>query len=225
VVVTALLFSIVSYAYALDRVTGVIFISLLAAYILYAYRQETVPPVASDGHTSAFEKAEAYGELHDRPLRHQAEEQTWAQRSGLLMALCGLVVIVLGGKLLVDGAIGLARSNSMPETVIGLTIVAVGTSMPEFVTSVVAAIRKHGDVALGNIMGSNIYNILGIGGVTGLIQPTTVPPEIVSFDNLVMVAASVAMFTVAWSGYRVNRLEGAALLAGYVAYIFVLLPD
>ena len=217
VVVTALLFSIVSYAYALDRVTGVIFISLLAAYILYAYRQETVPPVASDGHTSAFEKAEAYGELHDRPLRHGGE-QTWAERTGpvvpLLMALCGLVVIVLGGKLLVDGAIGLARSNGMPETVIGLTIVAVGTSMPEFVTSVVAAIRKHGDVALGNIMGSNIYNILGIGGVTGLIQPTTVPPEIVSFDNLVMVAASVAMFTVAWSGYRVNRLEGAVSSCG-----------
>ena len=96
--------------------------------------------------------------------------------------------------------------------------------MPEFVTSVVAAIRKHGDVALGNIMGSNNYNILGIGGVTGLIQPTPVPSEIVSFDNLVMVAASIAMFAFAWRGNRITRIEGAVLLMGYVAYIFMLLP-
>lgn len=229
VVVTAVLFCFVSYAYMLDRITGVIFIALLAAYILYAYRQETLPAAASGSHTSAFEKAEAYGELHGRPIHHQAEAKSWTERIRilvqLLIALSGFAVLVLGGKLLVDGAIGVARSYSMPETVIGLTIVAVGTSLPEFVTSVIAAIRKHGDVALGNIMGSNIYNVLGIGGVTGLIQPTAVPPEIVNFDNLVMVAASLAMFTAAWSGYRISRLEGTALLAGYAAYIFMLIPD
>jgi cation:H+ antiporter len=228
VMITALLFMLVGYTYALDRIAGVIFVGLLAAYVYYAYRQETVPAVASDGHTSAFEKAEAYDELHTGPIRHQAETRTWAEKMGpvapLLMALGGLTVVVLGGKLLVDGAIGLARSYGMSETVIGLTIVAVGTSMPEFVTSVVAAIRKHGDVALGNIMGSNIYNILGIGGVTGLISPTEFPPEIASFDNLIMVAASAAMFAVAYTGYRISRLEGTALLAGYIAYVYVLLP-
>ncbi len=140
------------------------------------------------------------------------------------MALGGLAIVVLGGKLLVDGAIGIARSYGMSEAVIGLTIVAVGTSMPEFVTSVVAALRRHGDVALGNIMGSNIYNILGIGGATALLSPTDVPAEIVNFDNLVMIAASAAMFAVAWSGYRISRIEGIALLAGYIAYIYVLLP-
>lgn len=219
VVITALLFTLVAYTYALDRIAGIIFVGLLAAYIYYAYRQETVPAAASDGHTSAFEKAEAYEELHTGQVR---------QKNGvavpLLMALGGLAIVVLGGKLLVDGAIGIARAYGMSETVIGLTIVAVGTSMPEFVTSVVAAIRKHGDVALGNIMGSNIYNILGIGGVTALISPTEVPAEIASFDNLVMLAASAAMFVLAWSGYRISRTEGAALLAGYIAYIYVLLP-
>jgi len=73
-------------------------------------------------------------------------------------------------------------------------------------------------------MGSNIYNLLGIGGVTALISPTEVPAVIANFDNLVMLAASVAMFAVAWSGYRINRMEGGALLAGYIAYIYVLLP-
>lgn len=228
VVLTALLFAIVSYTYMLDRIAGVIFVGLLVSYIMYAYRQERTPAAVSDGHTSAFEKAEAYDELHDGPIRHQAQAQNLAQRLGpflpLLMALGGLAIVVAGGKLLVDGAIGIARSYGMSEAVIGLTIVAVGTSMPEFVTSVVAAIRKHGDVALGNIMGSNIYNLLGIGGVTALISPTSVPEVIVRFDNLVMIAASAAMFAVAWSGYRISRLEGAALLAGYVAYVYVLLP-
>jgi cation:H+ antiporter len=226
VVLTALLFVIIAYTYTLDRVSGLIFVGLLVSYLYYAYRQETA--ATADGHTSAYEKAEAYDELRDGPIRHQAETKSLATKLGpvipLLMALAGLAIVVVGGKLLVDGAIGIARSYGMSETVIGLTIVAVGTSMPEFVTSVVAAIRKHGDVALGNIMGSNIYNTLGIGGATALLSPTEVPAEIANFDNLVMLAASAAMFAVAWSGYRINRMEGAALLAGYVAYIYVLLP-
>jgi cation:H+ antiporter len=226
VVLTALLFTIVAYTYTLDRVSGLIFVGLLVSYLMYAYRQEMA--LERDGHTSAFEKAEAYDELHDGPIRRQAEARTWVQWVSpaipALMALGGLAIVVLGGKLLVDGAIGIARSYGMSEAVIGLTIVAVGTSMPEFVTSVVAAIRKHGDVALGNIMGSNIYNILGIGGATALLSPTEVPAEIANFDNLVMLAACAAMFAFAWSGYRINRTEGAALLAGYIAYIYVLLP-
>ncbi len=228
VVVSALLFAIISYFGNLDRITGSIFVILLAAYLIYAYRQEKSPKAASDGHTAALAKAEAFGELHDSVIGHRAAAETRAGETGilhsLLRALVGLAVVVLGGKLLVDGAIGIARSYGMTETVIGLTIVAFGTSMPEFVTSVVAAIRKHADVAFGNIMGSNIYNILGIGGATGLIQPTSVPSEIVRFDNLVMVAASIAMFAFAWRGYQINRIEGAILLMGYVAYIFVLLP-
>jgi cation:H+ antiporter len=226
VVLTALLFVIIAYTYTLDRVSGLIFVGLLVSYLYYAYRQETA--ATADGHTSAYEKAEAYDELRDGPIRHQTEAKSLATKLGpvipLLMALAGLAIVVVGGKLLVDGAIGIARSYGMSETVIGLTIVAVGTSMPEFVTSVVAAIRKHGDVALGNIMGSNIYNTLGIGGATALLSPTQVPAEIANFDNLVMLAASAAMFAVAWSGYRISRLEGAALLTGYIAYIYVLLP-
>lgn len=222
VVVTALLFSFVSFASALDRPTGMVFISLLVAYIVYAYRQEIMEPDTTAGHTAAYEKAEAYAELHERPQSKVSPVgSSWSVP--LLVALCGLGLVGLGGKFLVDGAIGLARFWGMSETVIGLTVVAVGTSMPEFVTSIVAAIRKHGDVAIGNIMGSNIYNILGIGGVTGLIHPTVVPPEIATFDNLVMIGASVAMFVFAWSDHRVSRLEGAGLLAGYIAYVVSLL--
>jgi len=124
----------------------------------------------------------------------------------------------------VDGATALARSFGIPETVIGLTIVAVGTSLPELVTSVMAAIRRQGDVAFGNIVGSNIYNILGIGGVTALIAPTPVPAEIVTFDNLVMIGASVALLVLAATGLLVRRWEGALLLSAYLAYVYVLWP-
>jgi cation:H+ antiporter len=103
--------------------------------------------------------------------------------------------------------------------VIGLTVVAIGTSMPELVTSVVAARRGHGDVAFGNILGSNIFNILGILGITALVKPLAVPEVIADFDIWVMLAATALLVATAVSGWRITRLEGAILLACYIAYL------
>jgi cation:H+ antiporter len=108
--------------------------------------------------------------------------------------------------------------------VIGLTIVAVGTSMPELVTSVVAALRRHADVAIGNVLGSNIYNVLGIAGVTGLIAPTVVPAQIAAFDAPVMLAVSLLLLAVARTGWRVGRREGAGLVVLYALYVWVIWP-
>ena len=129
-----------------------------------------------------------------------------------------------GGSLLVGGAVALARGYGVSETVIGLTIVAVGTSAPELVTSVIAALRRQGDVAFGNIVGSNIYNILGIGGATALIAPSRVPPEIVAFDAPAMVAVSLLLVIFAATGLRIGRREGAVLVAGYGGYLWMLWP-
>jgi cation:H+ antiporter len=96
--------------------------------------------------------------------------------------------------------------------------------MPELATSAIAAFRKHGDVALGNIMGSNIYNTFGIGAATGLLSPTVVPDEIVRYDNLVMLAASFAMLIFARTGYRITRTEGLVLLTAYGVYLYTLFP-
>ena len=223
VLLVSLMFAIVSYTHILDRISGGIFVGLLIAYIAYAYRQERSTAEIGVGHTAAYTKAEAHDELLDGQARSNLDG-----RLGFLlplgMAIAGLSVIIFGGKLLVESAIAIARSYGVSESVIGLTIVAVGTSMPELVTSLVAAFRRHGDVAIGNILGSNIYNILGIGGATGLIAPTNVPPDIVSFDNLVMLAATIVMFAFAWSGRRISRVEGLLMFAGYVAYIASLWP-
>lgn len=224
VLATALVLVAVGHLFSLDRLVGVVFVLALAAYIAFAYVQERA--AKPDGHTSAFEKAEAYEELHDPVVSPHAPAigNGGALARNIGLAIAGLAVIILGGKLLVDGAVALARSSGISETVIGLTIVAIGTSMPEFVTSLIAAFRGHSAVALGNIMGSCIYNILGIGGVTGLISPTVIPPEIVGFDSLVMAAASLALLVFAQTGLRIGRREGAILLAGYVGYIVTLWP-
>lgn len=222
VLITAVAFTVVGFVWSLDRLVGLAFVGSLIGYIIYAWRQEQVPV---DGHTAAYERAEAFEELHERVLN--PDKATVARSSigvGLAFALGGLVLVVLGGRFLVDGAVTLARGFGISEAVIGLTIVAVGTSMPEFITSIVAAIRKHSDVALGNILGSNIYNILGIGGVTALIAPTEIPRQIATFDNLVMVGISVALLVMARTGWRIGRVEGAALVSAYVLYVWVIWP-
>ena len=139
-----------------------------------------------------------------------------------LRLLAGLALTLVGAKLLVDGAIGLAAGFGVPEAVIGVTVVAIGTSMPELVTSVIAARRGEGDVAIGNIIGSNIFNVLGILGVTAMLGPLTVPVEIARLDIWVMMAATLALLAVARTGWRVARAEGAALFAGYLLYLGVL---
>lgn len=140
-----------------------------------------------------------------------------------LYVLGGLVLTVFAAKYLVAGAISLAAAVGMPEAVIGLTIVAVGTSMPELVTSVVAARRGQSDVAFGNVIGSNIFNVLGILGVTAIIKPIQIPPSIAQFDAWVMMGATIALIVFARTGWRIGRLEGALFLTGYLAYVSYLL--
>jgi cation:H+ antiporter len=112
-----------------------------------------------------------------------------------------------------------AGDLGVSETIIGLTVVAVGTSLPELVTSVMAAIRGKSALALGNVVGSNIYNALFILGATAMVHPVATPLQIIRFDNWVMVAATMALVLFASTKSRISRLEGLTLLFGYVAYM------
>lgn len=214
--------AIVAVFGTLDRAVGGIFLIGLLAYIAYAWREEQ--RAGPEDHTAAFDKALAFEEVHPPRVAAPAPSgwQPWAVSGAL--ALGGLVLVVLGGGLLVDAAVDLARGWGVSEAVIGLTIVAVGTSLPELVTSVVAAMRRHSDVALGNVLGSNIYNVLGIGGATALIAPTAVPAEIVRFDIWVMIAAAALVLVLGRTGWRIGRREGGLLLGGYAAYLWLLWP-
>jgi cation:H+ antiporter len=137
----------------------------------------------------------------------------------LLMAAGGMAGVLYGADLLVDGAIGIARGFGLSEAVIGLTIVAIGTSLPELATAIVAAWRRHADVAFGNIVGSCIFNIFGILGVTALVLPLAVPAEIARFDVWVAGFAALVFVIFAMTGWRIGRREGAVLSGLYIIYL------
>jgi len=134
----------------------------------------------------------------------------------------GLALLVVGSHFFVEGAVTLATRWGMSQMAIGLTIVAVGTSLPELATSLIAAIKRQGDVAIGNIVGSNIFNVLGILGIAALVRPLDAP-ELAWVDLGVMLLVSVALLPVVRSGGRISRGEGAVLLAVYLGYTFWLL--
>jgi cation:H+ antiporter len=138
----------------------------------------------------------------------------------VLIAGAGLVALVFGARFLVDGAVGVARGAGLSEAFIGLSIVAVGTSLPELATSVVAAIRRQSALAIGNVVGSNIFNVLGILGVTALIAPVPVEGRFLRFDLPVMLAASLALALVLWRGGRIGRGVGAVALLAYGVYLW-----
>ncbi|HLS19267.1 MAG TPA: calcium/sodium antiporter, partial [Paracoccaceae bacterium] len=131
----------------------------------------------------------------------------------------GLLLTIFGARLLVDAAIEIAADLGVSEAVIGVTIVALGTSLPELMTSIIAAIKHQGDVAFGNIVGSNIFNIFGILGTTAIAQPLAVPLEIARLDIWVMLAAALLLIWVTITGWRITRGEGVLMLAGYGGYI------
>lgn len=194
----------------IDRWAGLVFLGLLAGYTVYSYRTERRTHDAA----ALVHEAEA-AEVEETPPRGLGPP------TGAAMAVAGIAAVVLGADLLVGAAIAIAEAAGVSETVIGLTLVAVGTSLPELVTSVMAAMRGHGDVAFGNVIGSNIFNVLGIAGLTAVVIPIPVPPDIARLDVWVMLAAALLLVLFAATGWRIVRWEGVAFLATYAAYLAV----
>jgi cation:H+ antiporter len=141
----------------------------------------------------------------------------------ILFIVLGLIGLGIGARLLVDGAVVIALQWGVSETVIGLTLVAIGTSMPELVTSIIAAMRKQADVAMGNVIGSNIFNILGILGITSLIAQVPVPRQILTFDNFVMIGVALLLAPFVFAKRDMGRIAGVVFVGVYVAYALVLM--
>ncbi len=139
--------------------------------------------------------------------------------TSVLWVIAGFVALLFGARFLVDGAVSIARDAGLSEAFIGLTIVAVGTSLPELATSVVAAFRRQSEIAIGNVIGSNIFNVLGILGITAVIQPIPVAGRFMTFDLPVMIALSLAITALLLMRPVIGRPTGLVLLAGYVGYV------
>lgn len=142
----------------------------------------------------------------------------------ILFILGGLVALVFGGRFFVEGSVDIARYLGVTEAVIGLTIVAIGTSMPELATSLIASAKKEGDIAIGNVVGSNIFNILSILGITAMLQPLAMG-NITWVDMGVMVVTAVILVPFMYTGFRIERWEGGVMLAGYVAFVVWLIQQ
>jgi len=190
------------YDGALTRAEGIIFFLLLVAYVVFSIR--IAKKQAAD------------------PLAQEFSEEVRISKSGVavdvLMVLGGLVMLVFGARFLVDSAIVIAKAFGLSEAVIGLTIVAIGTSLPEFATSLIAAIKKEADIAVGNVVGSNIFNILGILGISAFITPLS-SSGITSIDLGVMAAFALALWGFAATGYRITRVEGFVMILAYAGYV------
>jgi len=202
------------WAMSLDGVLGRIDAALLLTGII-AYTGWAV-------HLSRRESKEIAAEYADelKPLVKK-KPKLMVQLGWIVL---GLVLCVLGAQWMVEGAVKVARSLGFDELIIGLTIVAAGTSLPELATSIMAAVRGHRDIAVGNVVGSNIFNILAILGLTGLFSPATVniPETVLQFGLPVMTAVSLACLPVVFSHHRISRWEGALFLGLYIAYVVYL---
>lgn len=202
IAVTLLLCALL-YDGALGRADGLILVVGSVAYTAFAYlaaRRDRSKVVADE-----FEDALA-----------QPKRAAWVDA---LLVVAGFVLLLFGARLLVGGATTIAESFGVSQVVIGLTVIAVGTSLPELATSVVAAAKGEADVAFGNVIGSNILNILLILGVAALISPVEAR-GLRTLDLLVLVGSAVLLLPLMRRGWVLNRWEGGLLLAGYVAYLY-----
>ena len=215
----ALLASVALLALAATGLAGrgiaVALIAALLVYIVWCYRAEKKPRPAKDAGENLAHDKQAARELADPDVH--GEVSTWLVP--VAQTIGGFILLIAGGQALVSGAIDLARIVGMTETVIGLTVVAFGTSLPELVTTVIAARKGESGIAFGNVVGSNLYNALGIGGATMLVAPQAIPAALVSPDLWMVVAA--AAFLLGWPSWRgrVGRITGAVLIAIYCGYI------
>ncbi|MDP3850126.1 MAG: calcium/sodium antiporter [Luteolibacter sp.] len=195
----------------ISRWDGLLLFGGVLAYTVFLIRQ-------SRREGSAAVKAE-----YEVEFGHAKQPAAWLKNIGLL--LVGLAGLVLGSKWLVDSAVAIARAFEVSELIIGLTIVAAGTSMPEVATSVVAALRGERDIAVGNAVGSNIFNILCVIGFSSIVAPSgiAVSSEALRFDIPVMIGVAVACLPVFFSGYLITRLNGVIFLGFYAAYLIHLI--
>lgn len=200
--------SILFYVFSMDNIIstieGVIMVSILLVFTVLLIRNSRKSGLKEEENTESVST--------NMPLT-------------LVLLLGGLIGLKFGADWFVDGAKGIASSFGMSEAVIGVTIVAFGTSVPELVASGVAAFKKQTDISLGNLIGSNIFNILIVLGITSIIKPIRVAESVMSFDMYWMLGIALALFPMMFIGKKMGRIHGIILLAAYVTYIFLSLKS
>ena len=195
-VVSSVMLVVMMWFETLDMITGVIFLLTLAGYIIWSFQSS------------------------DDDCNNEAiSAKTYSTGMAFVLLAVGIATLTGGAALLVDGVIGVARRFGISEAIIGLTVVAVGSSLPELATAIISSIQKQSEMVLGNIIGSSIFNVLAILGVTALIQPIPVSPQMMAFDVWVMIAATLLLTLLIVMGIKIGRRIGSLMVIGYLSYV------
>lgn len=192
---------LMTFGGSLTRLDGALLLSCLAGYLTWIVVQEGV----ESGESGTLEDIRL-------PLMGLSASFAWT--------LGGLLLLLLGARLLVNGAVSIAENLGVSEAVIGLTLVAIGTSLPELTVSLLAALRKQVDLAVGNILGSNIFNLAGVLGVSALIGPLPIAERMLTVDRWAVLAATLVLMMFLVTRLRLSRIEGGVLLAVYAGYLW-----
>lgn len=203
--------SILFYFFFMDkqisRIEGIIFFSMIILYTYFSF------------YLSRHADQKEIKRISNESIPTRQFKNIYTE---ILLISISFALLIVGANLLVAGSISFAKMLGISEAIIGLTIVAAGTSLPELATSLVAAIRKNPDIAIGNVVGSNIFNIIGILGIASIISPIKAV-EINTIDTLFMIIFSILLLPFMWTKFRLQRWEGFLLLTGYVLYVIILL--
>ncbi|MEK9937232.1 MAG: calcium/sodium antiporter [Ilumatobacter sp.] len=201
----------------IGRLDGGLFVAILIVYLVWTVRSAVGDQDADEDHDGVADAATLASEYSSALGREKIRGSSlWRD---LLYVVGGLALLVVGAQSLVTAATDIARALDISELVIGLTVVAVGTSLPEIATSVVAAARGQRDMAVGNAIGSNLFNILAVLGITGVVSPVIVSSGARGFDLPFMLAVAVACLPIFADGFILRRWQGAVFLSYYVAYL------
>ncbi len=202
-VFATLFFILIAWIGVIGSLQGAALVILLVGFFSYSYLRGR--RLGSRAATAATEEIE-----------HHMPHSLWLS---LFFIALGFATLIGGSRLLIDGATDIAHILGLPDTVIGITIIAIGTSLPELATGVIAAMRGHGEVAVGNAIGSNLFNVLGIMGLTAIVTPVSVPDKILHFDLWVMLACALLLFPFALRNWPIGRTAGIVFVIAYVAYL------
>ncbi len=201
-----------------DWIAGIVLLTLMAGVLYDAFRQTRTHRRANKA-----ARAAAAADCCDDDEDVEGADPDMKMWMILAYLVAGLVGLPLGAQLLVTNATIIAQTYGVSDTVIGLTLVAVGTSLPELATTVMAALRRQADVALGNVIGSNIFNLLAIIGIATMVGPIPVDPQFLQFDFWVMLASSLLLLPFVYFGRDISRLWGVVLTGLYAAYVLAVL--
>ena len=204
-VFATLFFILIAWTGVIGSLQGVALIILLVGFFSYSYLRGRRLGSRAKAATAATEEIE-----------HHMPHTLWLS---LFFIALGFATLIGGSRLLIDGATDIAHVLGLPDTVIGITIIAIGTSLPELATGVIAAMRGHGEVVVGNAIGSNLFNVLGIMGLTAIVGPVPIPDKILHFDLWVMLACACLLFPFALRNWPIGRAAGIVFMIAYIAYL------